>query len=180
MASSSKNVTVNPPLENDSVVWTEIFWKDVPTLVKVTGQRRNCVVARFVARLHKNRGDKNVYVTELETFTPITAPNLRYVANRYASGKISRMPFSYQKYGAKSHVGVNAADLNNCPDRYEAALNDGVGLCNIKYCVADILSADKLWTKIVNDAELARRRQQSLAVCEAVKAANKRASNVMT
>lgn len=157
-----RNVVVNTTRNDKELIWSEIQWKEVPALVKLSGARRSDVVIRFIARVETGRRDRNVYVTMIKVTVPINHEGFQQLAAQYAYGYISRMPVKGGWYGYENTFGYSTSNLNCIKDHQDALMTtfrDG----GMDDAMQKLLRCIPLWNTITGAPDVKEAREKILA-----------------
>ena len=157
-----RNVVVNTTRDDKELIWSEIKWKEVPALVKLSGARRSDTVIKFVARVETGRRDRNVYVTMLKVIIPISRDSFQHLAAQYAYGYVTRMPVRCGWYGYESSFGVAGNQLGCIKDHQDAlvsAVRDG----GMNEAMKMLLRSIHLWNTITGAPDVKIAREKILA-----------------
>ena len=157
-----RNVVVNTTRDDKELIWSEIQWKEVPALVKLSGARRSDTVIKFVARVETGRRDRNVYVTMLKVIVPISRDSFQQLAAQYAYGYVTRMPVKCGWYGYENTFGYATNQLGCIKDHQDALMTvfrDGV----IDSSIKQLLRSIHLWNTITGAPDVKAAREKILA-----------------
>ena len=157
-----RNVTVNTTRDDKELIWSEITWKEIPALVKLSGARRSDTVIKFVARVETGRRDRNIYVTMLKVTVPINHEGFQQLASQYAYGYISRMPVKGGWYGYETSFGCSTINLNCIKDHQEALRTAFTGGA-MDDAMQKLLRCVPLWNQIINAPDVKEAREKMLA-----------------
>lgn len=158
-----RNVVVNTTRDDKELIWSEIKWKEVPTLVKLSGARRSDTVIKFVARVETGRRDRNVYVTQVKVIVPISCDGFQQLAAQYAYGYVTRMPVRHGWYGYESSFGVGANQLGCIKDHQEALRNAFTSGGGMDEAMKLMLRSIHLWNTITGAPDVKAAREKILA-----------------
>lgn len=157
-----RNVVVNTTRDDKELIWSEIKWKEVPALVKLSGAHRSDTIIKFVARVETGRRDRNVYVTAMKVIVPITRDSFQHLAAQYAYGYVTRMPVRSGWYGYESAFGYGANNLNCIKDHQEALMSTFTG-GGMDAVMKQVLRSIHLWNNITGAPDVKEAREKILA-----------------
>lgn len=163
------NVTVNTTRDDKELIWSDILWKDIPALVKLSGARRSDVMIQFIARCETQHRNKHVYVTGFRVVVPICSSGFSSLASQYAYGYVTRMPVNHYCYGHLYQYNVGIGSLGTVTDQ-ENALTYEFGKGNtIVDNMSELLRSISLWDSIITNPEINEKRQKVIAARAAAK-----------
>lgn len=156
-----RNVTVNTTRDDKEVIWSDILWKDIPALVKLSGARRSDVMIQFCARCETQHRNRQVYVTGFRMVVPIAGAGFNNLASQYAYGYVTRMPVKHYYGHLYQHI-VGLSGLSTVTDQ-ENALTYEFKHGDIAEHMAELLRSISLWESIITNPEIMEHRQKVIA-----------------
>ena len=156
------NVTVNTTRDDKELIWSDILWKDIPALVKLSGARRSDIMMQFVARCETQHRNRHVYVTGFRIVVPITGSGFSSLASQYAYGYVTRMPVKHY-YGHLYQYNVGIGSLGTVNDQDNALIYEFGKGNQIVDNMSELLRSVSLWESIITNPEIIEKRQKVIA-----------------
>ena len=156
------NVTVNTTRDDKELIWSDILWKDIPALVKLSGARRSDIMMQFVARCETQHRNRHVYVTGFRIVVPITSSGFSSLASQYAYGYVTRMPVKHY-YGHLYQYNVGIGSLGTVNDQDNALIYEFGKGNQIVDNMSELLRSVSLWESIISNPEIIEKRQKVIA-----------------